>query len=121
MMLRSVLDGGRYFEGPRWHAGRLWFVDCMDRTLLSLDASGWSELHAKFDDDTPCGLGILPDGRLIVLTNVPQASDDLRRRQALALRRPVRDRQGDDRRHDRRRAGARLCRRPRLRFAAAAG
>jgi sugar lactone lactonase YvrE len=23
---------------------------------------------AKFDDDTPCGLGVLPDGRLIVLT-----------------------------------------------------
>jgi sugar lactone lactonase YvrE len=68
MMLRGVLDGGRYFEGPRWHAGRLWFVDCMDRTLLSLDASGRSELHAKFEDDTPCGLGILPDGRLVVLT-----------------------------------------------------
>src|SRR5580704_7190869 len=68
MMLRGVLDGGRYFEGPRWHAGRLWFVDCMDRTLLSLDASGNSEPHAKFKDDTPCGLGILPDGRLVVLT-----------------------------------------------------
>ena len=68
MMLRSVLDGGRYFEGPRWHAGRLWFVDCMDRTLLSLDASGRSELHAKFEDDTPCGLGVLPDGKLVVLT-----------------------------------------------------
>jgi sugar lactone lactonase YvrE len=68
MMLRSVLDDGRYFEGPRWHAGRLWFVDCMDRTLLSLDASGRSERHATFDDDTPCGLGILPDGRVVVLT-----------------------------------------------------
>ena len=64
----SVLDGGRYFEGPRWHAGRLWFVDCMDRTLLSLAPSGGCERHAKFDDDTPCGLGVLPDGRLIVLT-----------------------------------------------------
>jgi sugar lactone lactonase YvrE len=62
-----VLDGGRYFEGPRWHAGRLWFVDCMDRTLLSLAPSGECEQHAKFDD-TPCGLGVLPDGRLIVLT-----------------------------------------------------
>ena len=68
MTLRGVLDGGRYFEGPRWHAGRLWFVDCMDRTLLSLDASGASEQHAKFEDDTPCGLGFLPDGKLVVLT-----------------------------------------------------
>jgi sugar lactone lactonase YvrE len=66
--LRCVLDGGRYFEGPRWHSGRLWFVDCMNRTLLSLDGSGRCEQHAKFEDDTPCGLGHLPDGRVVVLT-----------------------------------------------------
>jgi sugar lactone lactonase YvrE len=66
--LSRVLDGGRYFEGPRWRAGRLWFVDCMDRTLLSLDPSGKCEQHAKFADDTPCGLGVLPGGKLIVLT-----------------------------------------------------
>jgi sugar lactone lactonase YvrE len=65
---RRLLDGGRYFEGPRWHAGRLWFVDCMARTLLSLSPSGKCEQHAAFDDDTPCGLGILPDGGLVVLT-----------------------------------------------------
>lgn len=68
MVLRCLLDGGRYFEGPRWHAGRLWFVDCMERTLLSISASGECEQHAKLDDDTPCGLGVLPDGRLVVLT-----------------------------------------------------
>ena len=66
--LSGVLDGGRYFEGPRRHFGRLWFVDCMDRTLLSLDPSGECEQHAKFEDDTPCGLGVLPDGKLVVLT-----------------------------------------------------
>jgi sugar lactone lactonase YvrE len=68
MMLKGVLDGGRYFEGPRWHRDRLWFVDCMDRTLLSLGPSGDCEQHAKFDNDTPCGLGVLSDGKLIVLT-----------------------------------------------------
>jgi len=66
--LHCVLDGGRYFEGPRWHAGRLWFVDCMNRTLLSLAPSGECEQHAKLEDDTPCGLGHLPDDRLVVLT-----------------------------------------------------
>jgi sugar lactone lactonase YvrE len=65
---RTLHDSGRYFEAPRWHAGRLWFVDCMERTLLSLASSGECEQHAKFDDDTPCGLGVLPDGRIIVLT-----------------------------------------------------
>jgi sugar lactone lactonase YvrE len=66
--LKPILDGGRYFEGPRWHAGRLWFVDCLERTLLSLDASGECQQHAKFENDTPCGLGVLPDGKLVVLT-----------------------------------------------------
>jgi sugar lactone lactonase YvrE len=66
--LSRVLDGGRYFEGPRWHSGRLWFVDCMNRTLLSLAPSGECKRHAKFADDTPCGLGVLPGGKLIVLT-----------------------------------------------------
>ena len=68
MTMQCVLDGGRYFEGPRWHAGRLWFVDCWERTLLSLSPSGEREQHAKFEGDTPCGTGILPDGRLVVLT-----------------------------------------------------
>jgi sugar lactone lactonase YvrE len=65
--LKTLLDGGRYFEGPRWRDGRLWFVDCMARTLLSVDLSGERREHATFDD-TPCGTGILPDGRVVVLT-----------------------------------------------------
>jgi len=66
--LTTIHDGGRYFEAPRWHAGKLWFVDCFARTLLSLSPSGQCEQHAKFDDDVPCGTGVLPDGRIIVLT-----------------------------------------------------
>jgi sugar lactone lactonase YvrE len=65
--LTTLLDGGRYFEGPRWHDGRLWFVDCMARTLLSVTLAGERQEHATFDD-TPCGTGILPDGRIAVLT-----------------------------------------------------
>src|SRR5581483_8663919 len=64
---KTLLDGGRYFEGPRWLDGRLWFVDCMARTLLSVNLSGERREHAAFDD-TPCGTGILPDGRIVVLT-----------------------------------------------------
>ncbi len=65
---KAVLDGGRYFEGPRWHGDRLWFVDCLNRTVQSLEPSGENQQHAKVEDDTPCGLGILPDGKLVVLT-----------------------------------------------------
>jgi len=67
LSLKTLLDGGRYFEGPRWHGGRLWFVDCMARALLSVNLSGEGREHATFDD-TPCGTGILPDGRIVVLT-----------------------------------------------------
>jgi sugar lactone lactonase YvrE len=67
LTLRRLLEGGRYFEAPRWQDDRLWFVDCMARRLLSLDLSGKCEQHAIFED-TPCGTGILPDGTLVVLT-----------------------------------------------------
>lgn len=65
---KAIHDGGRYFEGPRWHDGRLWFVDCMARTLLSIDPSGALREHAAVTDDTPCGLGVLPGGDIVVLT-----------------------------------------------------
>jgi hypothetical protein len=47
---KAVLDGGRYFEGPRWHSGRLWFVDCMNRTLLST-YSGKIVSGCQLDDE----------------------------------------------------------------------
>src|SRR5690242_2594837 len=65
--LTPLLDGGRYFEGPRWHGGRLWLVDCMTRQLLSVSLAGIRQEHATFDD-IPCGTGVLPDGRIVVLT-----------------------------------------------------
>jgi len=65
--LTPLLDGGRYFEGPRWHRGRLWLVDCMTRQLLRVSLAGDRQEHATFDD-TPCGTGVLPDGRIVVLT-----------------------------------------------------
>jgi len=66
--LTTLLDSGKYYEAPRWHDGRLWFVDCLARTLQSIDPSGECREHATFDDDTPCGTGVLPDGRLVILT-----------------------------------------------------
>src|SRR5450756_2174630 len=107
--IRPMLDGGRYFEGPRWHAGRLWFVDCMERTLLSLDLSGTCERHATFKDDTPLWPRRMSGWKPRRIDDVPEASDALRGWTALAVCRPIGDRQRHHRRHDRRRAGARLC------------
>ncbi|WP_315833467.1 SMP-30/gluconolactonase/LRE family protein [Bradyrhizobium prioriisuperbiae] len=65
--MTAAIDGGKYFEGPRWHQGRLWFVDCLARKLLSIGPSRDLRQHATFND-APCGMGVLPDGRLVVLT-----------------------------------------------------
>jgi hypothetical protein len=48
MVLRGRLDGGRCYEGPRWHASLLWFVDRIERTLLRLGLisyNGRIEVH----------------------------------------------------------------------------
>jgi sugar lactone lactonase YvrE len=66
--LKTLFDGDRYYEGPRWHDGKLWFVDCMTRKLLSLTLARDCIEHASFADDIPCGLGVLPDGRIVALT-----------------------------------------------------
>jgi sugar lactone lactonase YvrE len=64
--LRTLVAGGRYFEGPRWHAGRLWVSDTLRRSVFTIDESG-SQAHVCKLDDIVCGLGHLPGGGLIVL------------------------------------------------------
>jgi len=64
----KVLATGLYFgEGPRWHAGRLWFSDFYDHAVKSVDASGNVRTELTIDDH-PSGLGWLPDGRLLVVS-----------------------------------------------------
>src|SRR5260221_8129230 len=64
---RALVDGGRYFEGPRWHRGRLWVSDTLAQTVISVGETGDCEPCAKLDD-IPCGLGFLPSGDRVVLT-----------------------------------------------------
>lgn len=64
--LKIVFNNGRYLESPRWHAGRLWFVDSLERTLLSIGSSDDVVCHFHFDD-IPSGLGFLPGGELLVV------------------------------------------------------
>lgn len=69
MTTPTLLTDGLYFpESPRWHAGRLWFSDFFHRQVFSVaeDGSGLrSELALA--DDSPSGLGWMPDGRLRVV------------------------------------------------------
>lgn len=63
-----VLDGLAFPEGPRWHAGRLWFSDMHAHVVLALDiASGEAETIVEVPN-APSGLGWLPDGTLLVVS-----------------------------------------------------
>lgn len=56
-------------ESPRWHDGRLWFCNWIDRQVVAVDMDGKAEVMATRDPDShPMGYSIdwLPDGRLLV-------------------------------------------------------
>jgi sugar lactone lactonase YvrE len=64
---RTLLDGLRFPEGPRWHEGALWFSDMHARQVMKLHLDGRTEVVAEVPND-PSGLGWLPDGRLLVVS-----------------------------------------------------
>jgi sugar lactone lactonase YvrE len=77
MSSTAVVAAGLYFgEGPRWHAGRLWFSDFYDHAVRSVGNDGAVRTELQLDDQ-PSGLGWLPDGRLLVVS--------MQRRQVLRL------------------------------------
>jgi sugar lactone lactonase YvrE len=62
-----LVEGLGFPEGPRWHGGHLWFSDFTRRTLYRVDLEGRTEVVLQLDD-TPSGLGFLPDGSAIVVS-----------------------------------------------------
>ena len=65
--LRTVLEGGSYFEGPRWHDGE-WWVSDFYRLTVSRVAPGGPETVVLEVENQPSGLGWLPDGSLLVVS-----------------------------------------------------
>jgi sugar lactone lactonase YvrE len=58
------VDGIVYGEGPRWHAGRLWFSDGPAGKVYSAGETG--DLRVEAEVPHASGLGWLPDGTLVV-------------------------------------------------------
>ena len=54
--LRVLLDGGAFFEGPRWHEGRWWVSDFYRRVVVAVDSRGRDE-EVLTVDGQPSGLG----------------------------------------------------------------
>lgn len=66
--MRTLLDGGTFFEGPRWHDDRWWVSDFYSHSVLSLAADG-SDLRTEATvDGQPSGLGWAPDGSLLIVS-----------------------------------------------------
>lgn len=66
--ITTVVDNLYYAECPRWHDGRIWFVDFYAHQVLSATADG-GDLRVEAEvPQQPSGLGWLPDGRLLVVS-----------------------------------------------------
>lgn len=62
-----LLEGGAFFEGPRWHEDRLWLSDMHGREILTVGEAGRVRRVATVKH-RPSGLGWLPDGDLLVVS-----------------------------------------------------
>jgi len=65
--LHTLTASGRYFEGPRWHDGRWWASDLYRGAVFAYTPDGTEEEILSLDGDKPSGLGLLPDGSLLVV------------------------------------------------------
>jgi sugar lactone lactonase YvrE len=62
---RPLVTDGKYFEGPRWHDGKLWFVDSLAMKLLRVSLAGACETVCELPGIAG-GIGFLPDGDAII-------------------------------------------------------
>jgi len=65
--LEILLDGGRFFEAPRWHDGRWYVSDFHRHVVQTVDEHGSAEVILEVPEQ-PSGLGWLPDGSLLVVS-----------------------------------------------------
>ena len=65
--LTTWVEGGNYFECPRWREGRWWVSDFYRRAVFSYDHEGRERLEVEVEAQ-PSGLGWLPDGDLLVVS-----------------------------------------------------
>lgn len=64
---QAITSGLGYPEAPRWHDGRLWYVEFYSRTVRRTDIDGNEEIVAQLEA-MPGGLGFLPDGTPLVVS-----------------------------------------------------
>jgi sugar lactone lactonase YvrE len=65
--LTTLLEGGAFFESPRWHDGRWWVSDFYRQAVYTVTAAGDEELVVEVEHQ-PSGLGWMPDGSLLIVS-----------------------------------------------------
>src|SRR5947199_8839190 len=68
-LARSFASGYTFLEAPRWHQGHLCVSDFFKRRVLKLDLEGYAEVMAAVDG-MPSGLGFMPDGTALVVSQM---------------------------------------------------
>lgn len=66
--MQTVLEKLTFLEGPRWRGGRVWVSDFYTHRVLSANEDG-SDLRVEAAVPAqPSGTGVLPDGRLLIVS-----------------------------------------------------
>ena len=65
--LKTLFEGGCYFECPRWREDRWWVSDFYRHAVYTYDRDGREQLVFEVEAQ-PSGLGWLPDGDLLVVS-----------------------------------------------------
>src|SRR5271168_53483 len=63
----TLTDNLAFPEDPRWHNGHFYFSDMLDRRVSRIEHDGSVTTLATFDD-SPSGLGFLPNGDMLVVS-----------------------------------------------------
>lgn len=61
------LEGLKFPEGPRWYDEKLWFSDMDAKRVVTVDLKGNTETIIEMEN-SPSGLGWLPDGTLLIVS-----------------------------------------------------
>jgi sugar lactone lactonase YvrE len=64
----TLLEGRCFLEGPRWRGDALYVSDLRGDEVLRVTLDGMLEIVATVPN--PCGLGWLPDGRMLVVSTL---------------------------------------------------
>src|SRR6202047_4370828 len=65
--IAMLVQGGSFFEAPRWHEDRWWVSDFYRHAVLTVPSQG-AEEQVMSVAGQPSGLGWMPDGSLLVVS-----------------------------------------------------